>query len=89
MKRFSLVTEILGGPQAETVRVCSTTHRSRQNTDFMAFTSADMKLCEAFLRKAPSVPFGTEGALFYKVCLDQRTPIQLEMTIFWTSEVPS
>ncbi len=30
MKRFSLVTEILGGPQAETVKECSATHMSRQ-----------------------------------------------------------
>ena len=49
MKRFSLVTEILGGPQAETVKVCSATHMSRQNTNFISFMSADMKLCEAFL----------------------------------------
>ena len=65
MKRFSLVTEILGGPQAETVKVRSATHMSRQNTDFMVFTSADVKLCEASVKyKAPGF-YGREPYIHY------------------------
>ena len=37
-------------------KVCSATHMSRQNTDFIPFTSADVKLCEAFLNKPQGGP---------------------------------
>ena len=67
MKRFSLVTEILGGPQAETVKVCSATHMSRQNTDFIPFTSADVKLCEAFQKMESAAEQCSAADSFYIV----------------------
>ena len=55
MKRFSLVTEILGGPQAETVTVFSATHSSRQTGQPLA--ASPLYGCR--------VPFTGNTFLFY------------------------
>ena len=55
VKRFSLVTEILGGPQAETVKVFSATHMSRQTGQPLA--ASPLHGCR--------VPFTGNTFLFY------------------------
>ena len=55
MKRFSLVTEILGGPQAETVKVFSAKHMSRQTGQPLA--ASPLYGCR--------VPFTGNTFLFY------------------------